>query len=145
MSVAKRVNEAWEWYYSKNYKRTENAFSGKWMHFFNVDALEYIRNVCIKSIEEEILQVCKHTSEYKLSIEKSGVICFYIDGMNDDQHRKVLKFMLDNGLIPRTKSGKLYNIAFKFDTQSRNGEYGTDFEAKINLSKYVDLETGNFI
>lgn len=31
--------------------------------------------------------------------------------------------MLENGLIRKTKTGKLYNISFKFDTETYAGKY----------------------
>lgn len=54
--------------------------------------------------------------------------------------------MLENGLIRKTKTGKLYNISFKFDTETYSGKYkGSGFSGKIRLSDFVDLETGEFI
>lgn len=53
--------------------------------------------------------------------------------------------MLENNLIRRTKTGRLYNISFKFDDQTLAGEYGSDFEGKIKLEQFVDLNTGEFI
>ena len=35
-----------------------------------------------------------------------------------------IQFFLDNDLIRKKKDGGLYNISFKFDTQTRAGEYG---------------------
>lgn len=43
--------------------------------------------------------------------------------------------MLENGLIRKTKTGKLYNISFKFDTETYSGKYkGSGFSGKIKLS-----------
>ena len=57
----------------------------------------------------------------------------------------MIAFMLEHGLVRKTKSGKLYNIGFKLDDQTRAGEYGTGFKARITLSDFVDLETGEFL
>ena len=32
-----------------------------------------------------------------------------------------------------------------FDDQTRAGEYGADFEGKIKLSEFINLDTGEFI
>lgn len=51
-----------------------------------------------------------------------------------EAHRRVVAFMLEHGLVRKTKSGKLYNIGFKLDDQARAGEYGAGFKARITLS-----------
>ena len=38
----------------------------------------------------------------------------------------------------------LYNISFKYDNQTRAGEYGSDFTGEIKLEHFVDLKTGKF-
>lgn len=58
----------------------------------------------------------------------------------------MLRCMLDNGLIRKTKSGKLYNISFKYDSQTYEGKYkGSGFAGEIKLADSVDLETGEFV
>ena len=57
----------------------------------------------------------------------------------------IFDFFLENKLIRRTKTGRLYNISFKFDEQTRAGEYGSDFKAEIKLEKFVDLDTGEWL
>lgn len=50
--------------------------------------------------------------------------------------------MLDNGLVRKTKSGELYYISFKFDSETYAGKYkGSGFSGKIRLANFVDLET----
>jgi hypothetical protein len=58
---------------------------------------------------------------------------------------KVIKFMLDNNLIRKTNSGRLYDESFKFDNQTRAGEYGAGFNATIKLSEFLNLYTGEWI
>lgn len=55
--------------------------------------------------------------------------------------------MLNNGLIKKTKSGKLYSISFKYDSQTYAGKYkgGGGFTGEIKLADFVDLETGEFV
>ncbi|MBC3514725.1 hypothetical protein [Ruminococcus bicirculans (ex Wegman et al. 2014)] len=74
----------------------------------------------------------------------TGVICFYLNGDDIANHKRVLQFMMDNDLIRKTKAGKYYNISFKFDDQTRAGEYGSNFEGKIKLETFIDLTTGKW-
>ena len=50
--------------------------------------------------------------------------------------------MMDNELIQKTKTGRLYNISFKFDDQTRAGKYGADFKGVIKLAQFIDLNIG---
>ena len=52
--------------------------------------------------------------------------------------------MLNNNLIQRTKKGKLYNLSFKFDSQTINGEYEENFTGRIKLDNFIDLDTGRW-
>ena len=77
---------------------------------------------------------------------KQDVYCFCLNGNDRKGHKRILSYMLDNGLVRRTKSGKLYNISFKFDSETYAGKYkGSGFSGKIKLADFVDLETGEFI
>ena len=59
-------------------------------------------------------------------------------------HKRTIAFMLENNLIKKTKSGKLYNLSFKLDNQTRAGQYGSDFKSEIKLSNFIDLYTGEW-
>lgn len=114
---------------------------GKWM-FFTKD-LDRAKELCTKAIEENICLECKHGIE--LREYDSTVCCFYQNGDDIECHKRIIKFMLDNNMIQHTKTGKLYNIGFKYDNQTSNMEYGNDFKASIRLSDFVDLKTGEFL
>lgn len=75
----------------------------------------------------------------------TGVICFYLNGDDTENHKRVIQFMMSNGLIRKTKTGRYYNISFKYNEQTRAGEYGDDFEGKIKLDQFIDLNTGEWI
>lgn len=100
--------------------------AGKWMYFFDNNN-GFVEDICKKAVEEGIVAEAKHSDAIK------GVACFYLRGDDLLGHKKVIKFFLDNNMITRTKSGKLKNISFKFNYQTRNGEYGEEFNAKITL------------
>ena len=61
-----------------------------------------------------------------------------------ESHKKVIQFFLDNDMIQKTKTGKLYNISFKLDDQTRAGEYGDMIQSEINLEQFLDLYTGEW-
>lgn len=78
--------------------------------------------------------------------QKNGICCLYLNGNDRDGHKRVLRYMLDNGLIRKTRSGKLHNISFKYDSQTYVGKYkGSGFTGEIKLADFVDLETGEFV
>lgn len=93
----------------------------------------------------KVMLYVKPNFHLKIKIKKSGVACFYINGDDVDAHKRVISFFLKNRLIPKTKKGLYTNISFKYDNQTRASEYGTDFEPKISLSKFINLETGEWL
>lgn len=132
----------WYWYLSKQITSLEKNKCGKWMCFF--DNQEFAQQICQKAIDENACYECKCTDMEK-AMTSTGVICFYANGDDVENHKRIIRFLLENGLIRRTKMGKLYNISFKFDHQTKMGEYGADFNGKIKLDQFVDLQTGQFI
>lgn len=124
-------------YISDNWTNHNTNKIGKWMYFFNNK--DFISKICKKAIEENIVDTCKHTND------NDGVACFYIEYDNLNAHRKVINFFLENNLIPKTKNGRYYDISFKTDEQTLNGEYGNDFKAKMKLHQFIDLKSGKWI
>ena len=132
----------WVWFLSGKEKLLLPDKCVKWMYFFNDQ--EFAQNICQKAIDEDICYECKCT-DMELTGEPTGVICFYLNGDDIENHKRVIQFMIANDLIRKTKTGKYFNISFKFDNQTRAGEYGADFEGKIKLEQFIDLTTGEWI
>ncbi|MFN7049834.1 hypothetical protein ACK4QX_19205 [Proteus mirabilis] len=133
-----RENDFWVYFSSKNeINSTNNDKIGKWMYFFN-DA-EFTEKICQKAILNSVVEHCKYTNN-----AESGVACFYLNIDDIEGHKKVIKFFLDNKLIPINKSGKFKNISFKLDMQTMNREYGDKFEGKLSLEHFIDLSSGIF-
>ncbi len=133
------------WYFyvaGEAFDKLEKHKVGKWMHFFSDQ--EFAKNICKKAMEQKVCYECKCT-DFEIQNTDSGVICFYLNGDDIANHRRVIEFMKGNDLIRRTKNGRLHNISFKFDDQTRAGEYGSDFEGKIKLEEFIDLNTGEWI
>ena len=132
----------WFWFLSGKEQVLDREKCGKWMYFF--DNQTFAQEMCQKAIDEKVCYECKCT-DMELTVEKTGVICFYLNGDDIENHKRVIQFMIANNLIKKTKMGRLYNMSFKFDNQTRAGEYGADFEGKIKLEQFIDLQTGEWI
>ena len=126
----------WVFYLTPQHKTLEEHKCGKWMYFFY--DRDFLETICKKAIEENIVYECKHTDNVE------GVACFYLNGDDIEGHKRVIQFFLDNDLIRKTKTGKLYNIGFKYDEQTLAGEYGKDFNAEKKLEHFIDLNTGKW-
>ena len=110
---------------------------GKWMYFFNDRS--FAEKICRQAVEQGVVAESKHSDA------DNGVCCFYINGDDVAAHQRLIQFFLDNDLIRKKKDGGLYNISFKFDTQTRAGEYGEEFDSHIKLDQFVDLNTGKML
>ena len=126
----------WIYYIDDDIQFDENKV-GKWMYFFNDK--EFVAKICEDAVKMNIVKESKHSNEEK------GVACFYLNCDDIDTHKKIILYFIENNLISRTKSGRLYNISFKLDNQTRAGEYGDEFKSDIKLSKFVDLNTGEWL
>ena len=132
----------WYWFLSGKETLLDERKCGKWMIFF--DDQDFAIKTCQKAIDQEVAYECKCT-DMENSPYDSGVICFYANCDDIDNHRKIIEFLKENDLIQKTKTGRLYNLSFKLDDQTRAGEYGSDFEGKIRLAQFIDLKTGEWI
>ena len=132
----------WYWYGASKQTKLENDKRGKWMYFFEDQS--FAQQICKKAIMEHVCYLCK-CSDLEEQRTPKGVICFYLNGDDIENHKRVILFMMDNNLIPKTKTGRYYNNSFKFDYQTAAGEYGADFKGKIKLDEFIDLKTGRWI
>lgn len=126
----------WVFYVADNIE-FDNHKVGKWMCFFKDK--EFAEMICKNAVVNNIVKEAKHTDG------PEGVACFYLHYDDNEAHKKVIQYFLENELIRKTKVGKLYNISYKLDDQTRAGEYGADFNSEIKLEKFVDLTTGEWI
>ena len=131
-------NIAWVFYLNEV---EESGFEqhkvGKWMYFFNDKA--FAEKICKDAVERGIVAESKHSNA------DTGVCCFYLNCDDFVAHKRILTYFLENRLIRKTKTGKLYNISFKLDDQTCAGEYGNEFQGQLKLSDFVDLYTGEWI
>lgn len=134
MKIAKLY--PWVFYIGEEAKTLQKDKCGKWMYFF--DNKEFAAEMCEKAVMQNVVVEAKYKDL------QSGVACFYLNSDDLERHKKIINFFLENNLIQRTKTGKLYNISFKLNEQTRAGEYGDDFKAEIKLDQFINLETGEW-
>ncbi len=138
----------WSFYVDVDrYKELATDKCDKWMYFFDnsEQGIAFAKSICEKAVKTGAVIESKHTDEQIVKMIGTGVCCFYCDGDNTEAHKKILSFFLENNMIRKTKTGKLYNISFKYDSQTHNGEYGNEFSSEIKLKNFVNLETGELL
>ena len=139
-------NEDWIYYTNRRYVSLDDNKVGKWMYYFDINGYSFAESICLAAVNMDVVCESKHTSSQVLSAIGTGVCCFYLNGDDFDGHRKLIRYFLDNGLIRRSKkTGKLYNISFKFDNQTRAHLYGKDYKSEIKLDRFIDLYTGDWL
>ena len=108
-------------------------------YFRGSEGRKFIEDKCIEIVEKGIVYECKHSTDI------AGVACFYLNCDDTETHKKVIGFFLENKMIRKTKTGKLFNISFKLNKQTRKMEYGNNYSSEIKLDQFIDLTTGEFI
>ena len=129
-------NIAWIYYIGDNVE-LDSEKCGKWMYFF--DDKNFVYKICEEAVKRNIVSESKHSNG------EEGVACFYLNSDDIETHKKIISFFLEKNLIQRTKTGRLYNIPFKLDKQTKNGEYGNQFHPEIKLEQFINLNTGEWI
>ena len=137
--LLKKVSNAYWVYYvnEAEAKKFDDSKVGKWMYFFKDN--DFAAKICEKAVADGVVAEAMHSNA------PDGVCCFYLHFDDKEAHKRRITYFLENGLIRKTKAGKLYNISFKFDDQTRKGEYGDGFVSEIKLANFVNLETGEWI
>ncbi|QAS52794.1 hypothetical protein [Halobacillus litoralis] len=133
--------------HSPAFKETDNV--GKFMTYGKGDISNEMQELILKAIKQGITPLIKHTDLNTIGLnpnskDGSWVIIWYSTDEEKDL-RSLAQFLIKHGLVPKTKAGRYYNIPFKYDKQTRNGEYGEQFKSSISLGDLIDLNTGEFL
>ncbi len=129
-------NNDWVRYSSQgNWKLSSIKDCGKWMFYYKEQ--QFAIDIITKALDCGVVKYAKHTKK------ASGITCLYVRGTDSSAHMQVIEFMISNNLIRLTTDLHYFNIAFKFNAQSWQKEYGNPFEGTIKLSHLIDLHTGN--
>ena len=131
----------WVYYAGEGSEDFDPDTCGKWMYEF--DDYDLASDLCERAVEGGVVREAKHNA-YPDPRYDHGVCCFYIDGTDEEAHEEVISFFLDNDLVPRDASGRLKDIPFKYDWQTRAGFYDDDFVPEITLGDFIDLDTGEW-
>ena len=126
----------WIYYYSENQTNQNPEKTGKWM--FDINDINEASKLCSMAVESGIVQTAKHGSPFGLKA------LFYADYDDLEAHKKIITFFLEHDLIPRTRNGRLFNISFKLDSQTRQGQYGENYHPFLTLDHFLDLDTGKW-
>ncbi|WP_406613827.1 hypothetical protein ACJA23_02860 [Mycoplasma corogypsi] len=140
---------AWKWFIDEETIKTlDTDENGKWLIFAKHENIEYLDDLVLKGFEQESFIAVKRTNEIYDPVYgiDSVVYIFYANYSDYDRHIKILSFLKENNLIRKTKTGKYFNISFKLDEQTLEGEYmwngGVNSTLKLNM--IMDLDTGDF-
>lgn len=145
--LANHEDMGWLWYGANTF--TESDKVGKFMTYGKGDISDELQGLILKAIKQGVTPLVKHTNLDTITFnprakDGSWVIVWY---SSDDENclKSLAKFLVDEGLVQKTKTGKLYNIAFKYDEQTRNDEYAGEFKSKISLQDLMNLNTGELL
>ncbi len=128
----------WRFYVGDDSRFIEGR-TGKWMYFFNgTQDRDFIEERCREVVEQEIVWEAKHSNNIE------GVACFYLNIDDLERHKRIINYFFEHK-IPRTKTGRLYNISFKMDSQTRAGVYGDEYKAILKLADLMNLDTGEWL
>ena len=144
--VVRDENPHWVYYIDdERVNELDPKRCGKWMYM--TSDLERAEDLVREAVVTGAVIEAKRSTAAHMALSRSGtgVCCFYLNGDDSEAHHRAIEFLLRHDLVRRTKTGRLYNVSFKFDEQTRAGEYGNNFHAKIRLADFVDLDTGEFI
>lgn len=142
MPVETRANLAWRYYIDpKASSGLLDDECGKWMVFFT--EAEKAAAVCEDAVASGSFAQAKHSSALSVALSRGGrgVMCLYVNGGDAEGQKKACRFIVERGLVRKAKSGKLYDMPFKYDWQTRTNMYGKGFHAFLHLSDFVDLTT----
>ena len=119
-----------------------SEFDGFWQIYapneFTEDLIQYL----VDAIEYGALDSGRVDTSYQ---RESTVCLLHCNSKDHNAMKGILKYLIATNKIPKTQVGKLYNISYKFNTQSQAGLTGDKFVALIKLEDYVDLYTGEFL
>ena len=79
---------------------------GKWLVFFN--DIERAKHICKNAVEEKVVAKSQYSNEPK------GVACFYLNCDDLNGHKRVISYLIENHLIPKSKNGNFLDIDFYF-------------------------------
>ena len=109
-SISRVKSYSWIWFINKErIQDIDPAQCGKWMFFFSPFKTTLMDDIVGTALLDGIVAEAKYSNPETLITAgtKHGVCCFYLNGNDREGHKRILNYMLDDGLVRKTKSGKL--------------------------------------
>ena len=134
----------WVVYANESVPKIAPGRSGKWICFFERGEEETANETAQVAVETGVVSEALVPKDCEASKYDSIACCLRIDAADLQAHKRVIRFMLENNLIKKSKTGSYYNNSFKFDKTKGHGkdEYYTP---TIKLADFIDLRTGEFL
>lgn len=125
----------WQYYCHQQLSRIQNC--GKWIYRFH--GRDNAKRICQDIVQKHIVEEAKHTNA------DVGICCFFINGLDFAAHKRVLQYMMSNGLINKAVDGTIVNVQFSFDEQTRIEQDQRDEHVVLRVSDFVNLQTGRLL
>ena len=134
----------WVVYANESAPKIAPGRSGKWICFFERGEEETAHEIAQAAVETGVVSEALVPSDNESSQYDSVACCLRIDAADLRAHRRVIKFMLENDLIKKARTGSYYNASFKFD-EAKGHARGVYYTPTIKLADFIDLRTGEFL
>ncbi|MDF2904087.1 MAG: hypothetical protein K0S25_1725 [Bacillus sp. (in: firmicutes)] len=130
--LANRVDTGWLWYGANTF--TESDKVGKFMTFGKGYISDELQGLILKAIKQGVTPLVKHINLDTITFnprakDDTWVIVWY---SSDDENclKSLAKLLVDEGLVPKTKTGKLLILPLNMTTEP----------STINMQKNLNLK-----
>ncbi|MBQ4049972.1 MAG: MarR family transcriptional regulator [Clostridia bacterium] len=125
---------------------------GKWTCSFEYEEYNLVELLVKMAVEQGVVNYAKHSSICALYLKrihkeirgnKKGYICFYLDYSDIAGHKRVIEFLIKQGLIKKV-GGVYENIVFSPDDSEC---FDTEMQEEMDcllLCEMIDLRTGEW-
>lgn len=140
-------------FYSSTKEFNKGPYYGEWLVFFSQDSYDYVKEKCHEAVDVGLVKWAKHSTPASLMRNHNGLfalkledtdVTFVGDKPVSTKHQQVLQWLIKNGFIRKTKSGKYTNIRFKLDSEGKGVHASSDWKG-FTLSDFLDVTTGQAI
>ena len=134
-------------FYSSTKDFNKGPYYGEWLVFFGPEHYPYVEEKCRELVSSGMVKWAKHSTKEEVSSQGHGLLAVklehtdveFVDGKPvSDKHRQVLLWLIRNGFVKKTKTGKYTNIRFKLDSEDKGSSKGKVLKG-FTLSDFLDL------
>ena len=124
-------NEKNIYYFKKNYEFIQNTY-GRWEIPF--DDYSKVAKACEDAVEKGYADMAYHTGKLRFLLKGKGSCSFFIGKDEFQGQKRLLKFLIHRGLMPRDEKGMLVDIPFLIE-KNVNSDYKN--VRKISLNTFL--------